>query len=67
MTNNTPLRAIRLKCLDCTNNQVKEVDLCLCCSCPIWTWRFCQRPATAAARGKIVTRKAAQLAGWEVD
>lgn len=32
-------KAIRLKCLDCTNNQVSEVTNCDIYSCPLWRYR----------------------------
>jgi hypothetical protein len=67
MTNNTPLHAIRLKCLDCCCGQVKEVDLCPAASCDLWPWRFGCGPASAAKRKKIVTRKAAITAGWDIE
>ncbi len=31
--------AIKLKCLDCTAFQKKEIALCECISCPLWTYR----------------------------
>lgn len=34
MTNTTPLRAIRLKCLDCTCGQITEVRECPIPDCP---------------------------------
>jgi hypothetical protein len=33
-------QAVRLKCLDCTNKQLKEIELCPCQrSCALWPWR----------------------------
>ena len=40
----TPIKAIRAKCLDCTGNQMKEVRLCSCLSCPLWGYRMGVRP-----------------------
>jgi hypothetical protein len=36
----TPLQAIRKKCLQCSNNQPKEVELCPIKSCPLYPFRF---------------------------
>jgi len=36
----TPLRAIRLKCLDCCAGQRKEVRLCPVHDCPLWPFRM---------------------------
>ncbi len=40
----TPIKAIRLKCLDCTNKQHLEVRLCKSYDCPIWYYRMGRRP-----------------------
>ena len=40
----TPLKAIRLKCLDCTCNQAKEVTLCTAENCPLYPYRKGKRP-----------------------
>lgn len=40
----TPMRAIRAKCLDCTNGQVAEVRRCPCIGCPLFVYRFGHRP-----------------------
>lgn len=39
----TPLRAIRLKCLDCAYTS-NEVDLCPCVDCPLYRFRFGKNP-----------------------
>ena len=36
----TPLRAIRLKCLDCSGMSAKEVKLCHLWECPLWQYRM---------------------------
>lgn len=43
----TPIRAIRLKCLDCTCHQVKEVRLCPIRDCALHPYRMGRRPTTA--------------------
>ena len=40
----TPLKAIRKKCLDCSYYQPKEVRECTCIDCPIYPYRFGRRP-----------------------
>jgi hypothetical protein len=36
----TPLEAIRKKCLQCSNYQPKEVELCPIIDCPLYLFRF---------------------------
>jgi len=40
----TPIKAIRKKCLNCTVNSVKEVRLCPVIQCAIYPYRFGRRP-----------------------
>ncbi len=40
----TPLKAIRLKCLDCCLGSSHEVRLCPCKDCPHYPYRFGRRP-----------------------
>ena len=40
----TPIKAIRQKCLDCTNQQHTEVRRCTAYGCPIWPYRMGRRP-----------------------
>lgn len=42
----TPLKAIRLKCLDCVCGSVNEVKLCPCTDCTLWPYRLGHRPKT---------------------
>lgn len=39
-----PVKVIRLKCRDCTNNQITEIDNCTVVSCPLHPWRFGKNP-----------------------
>ena len=39
-----PLKAIRLKCLECSNGQYNEVRLCPCTDCPLYTFRDGHNP-----------------------
>lgn len=40
----TPIKAIRKKCLDCSNGERKEVKECPIKDCPIWPYRMGKRP-----------------------
>ena len=40
----TPLKAIRLKCLDCSCGSPKEVKLCTVEGCPLYPYRFGKNP-----------------------
>ena len=40
----TPIKSIRLKCLDCSGNQPIEVRLCPCEHCALWGYRMGTRP-----------------------
>ena len=40
----SPLRAIRDKCLDCSCYQVSEVRLCEAVKCPLWPFRAGRHP-----------------------
>jgi len=39
-----PLKAIRLKCLDCSGWNTKEVELCEHKACVLWELRFGKKP-----------------------
>ena len=39
-----PLKAIRAKCLECSNGQFSEVRLCPCIDCPLYAYRFGHKP-----------------------
>ncbi|MBP3567962.1 MAG: hypothetical protein J6K04_02240 [Lachnospiraceae bacterium] len=40
----TPIKAIRKKCLDCCQGQIKEVRLCPVKQCPLYEYRHGHRP-----------------------
>jgi hypothetical protein len=40
----TPIKSIRLKCLDCCSNSPKEVALCPIKDCALYPYRFGKRP-----------------------
>ncbi len=43
----TPIQTIRAKCLDCSNQQYKEVRLCPITYCPNYPYRMGKRPTKA--------------------
>lgn len=40
----TPIKAIRAKCLDCSNGQFIEVKECTVKNCPLYEYRMGRRP-----------------------
>ena len=40
----TPVKAIRKKCLDCTCNQPKEIRECTVINCALYPYRMARRP-----------------------
>lgn len=40
----TPMKAIRLKCLDCCCGSANEVKLCTCADCPLFPFRMGKNP-----------------------
>ena len=42
--NLTPIKAIRAKCLECSNHQPKEVRECYIPECPIYPYRMGTNP-----------------------
>lgn len=47
----TPLKAIRLKCLDCCCGQIVEVKNCPCPDCPLYNYRDGHNPARKGLGG----------------
>ena len=43
-----PVKAIRKKCLDCSEDYIEEVRNCPIESCPIWPFRFGKNPYRTA-------------------
>lgn len=39
MIADTPMHAIRLKCLDCNNGQLYEINKCEIKDCPLWKFK----------------------------
>lgn len=49
----TPMKAIRAKCLECSNGQVKEVRLCPIKKCSLYEYRLGHRPKD----GEVITEE----------
>ena len=45
-----PVKVIRLKCRDCTNNQLSEIDNCTSTKCPLHPFRFGKNPYRSARK-----------------
>ena len=41
----TPIKAMRKKCIDCTAGSYKEIRLCMIVECAIYPYRFGRRPS----------------------
>ena len=76
----SPLRALRLKCLDCCNESSQEVRLCTAVDCPSWPFRMGKNPwrrkldpqERAALQARLVPNgtsepTGAQKTGSEID
>ena len=48
----SPLRAIREKCIDCCCGDEKEVELCPCEKCSLYTYRLGKDPKRAGIGNK---------------
>ena len=57
MKNITPLKAIRAKCLDCTNKQPSEVRRCLVDNCPLFNYRFGHNPSRKGVGGSALVKE----------
>jgi hypothetical protein len=47
----SPIKAIRAKCLDCCSGQASEVRKCTAINCALWPFRMGWNPFHAKARG----------------
>ena len=51
----SPLRAIREKCRDCSCYQLNEIRACEAVKCPLWPFRAGTHPWRAASRKTLPT------------
>lgn len=49
----TPLKAIRLKCMECSCGQTAEVRYCPIKDCPLWVYRDGHNPARKGIGGNF--------------
>lgn len=49
----TPIKAIRAKCLDCSNYQYKEVRLCPVKTCSLYPYRMGKRPKKEVENNEV--------------
>lgn len=47
----TITRAVRLKCLECSNQTKSEVEKCPCTNCPLYTFRSAKAVKEAKQKG----------------
>ena len=57
----SPLRAVRLKCLDCCNGSAREVRLCTAVDCPSWPFRMGKNPWRAPLGAEAHAQRAATM------
>lgn len=57
----TPLKSIRLRCLDCCGYQAKEVRLCSCTDCALWPFRFGRNPNVQMTDARRLALEKARL------
>lgn len=53
MTRLTPIKAIRAKCMDCSNYQPSEIRTCEITDCALWPYRMGKNPARKGKGGDI--------------
>ena len=53
MAKRTPIKAIRAKCIDCTNGQNVEIRECPITECPLWEYRMGHRPKMDSVEANI--------------
>ncbi len=58
----SPLKALRLKCLDCCNGSAQEVRLCTAVDCPSWPFRMGRNPWREPLSAAVRTQRAATMA-----
>ena len=61
----TPLRSIRLKCLDCCCNSALEVRLCPCTDCALHVYRFGKNPHRSKKGIALLTSAVQSKQLWE--
>lgn len=63
---NSPLKAIKRHCYECSGYNRNEANNCELVECPLWPFRFGKRPKTVLGkRGSLVGKK--HLEGLTVE
>lgn len=62
--NRSPLKAIRAKCMSCSNNQSKEIRLCPIKTCPLWPFRSGHRLPKEIVEGEGGDEKTLNNSGF---
>jgi hypothetical protein len=57
----SPLKALRLSCLDCCNDSAQEVRLCTAVDCPNWPFRMGKNPWRPPLSAEVRTQRAATM------
>lgn len=57
----TPLKAIRAKCMDCTNNQFIEVRECCIKDCALYPYRMGHNPNRAGLGNKNFNKSGEEI------
>ena len=61
----SPLQALRRRCLDCCGHQPSEVRNCIAVSCPSWPFRMGSNPWRRAPSAELrESRRQAALTRW---
>lgn len=50
----SPIRAIRAKCIDCSGGSMAEARKCTCTGCPLWPMRMGNNPFHGSSKSGIV-------------
>lgn len=61
----TPIKAIRAKCLECTEGQTVYIRLCSAVGCPLWDCRMGSKPTSSPLYDKELFREHADLRASE--
>jgi|WetSurMetagenome_2_1015567.scaffolds.fasta_scaffold561979_1 hypothetical protein len=62
----TPMKAIRLKCLDCCCGNVAEVKRCPCPDCSLYAYRLGKNPAMAGRRGNAAALRKSPVVSRDI-
>lgn len=58
---NSPMKAIRKHCIECSGGSSHEVKLCVIKTCPLYNFRFGKRKNAESTRAKMTAESKAKL------